>query len=69
VNRTNVTSSTVASVGFESASGILEVEFHSGAIYQYFDVPEEHFTAMVDSGSPGGYLNAHIKSSFRYGLL
>jgi hypothetical protein len=34
-----VNSSNINSVGFEN--GILEVEFVSGSVYRYFDVPQE----------------------------
>ena len=39
MNRTPVNSSNVSSVGYDPTSLTLEVEFHGGAVYQYFDVP------------------------------
>jgi len=62
-----VSSSDVASVGYDASTSTLEVEFQSGGIYQYFGVPERHFLALTNgSGSVGKYLNAQIKGRYRY---
>lgn len=49
---------------------VLEVEFKSGAMYQYFDVPPgiyQEFVSVVRSGgSAGKYLNSSIKGYYRY---
>ncbi len=66
MDRVPVTSSTVASVGYEQQSATLEVEFLDGAVYQYFDVPEAEFEGLRDAGSVGGYLNTNIKGRYRY---
>jgi len=66
MNRTPVASSNVASVGYDASTLTLEVEFHSGSVYQYFDVPEAVFQELVSSQSVGTYLNQHIKNSYRY---
>jgi len=66
MNRTPVASSNVASVGYDASTLTLEVEFHSGSVYQYFDVPEAVFQELVSSESVGTYLNQHIKNSYRY---
>ena len=36
--RNDVISSNLKSIGYDSASCILEIEFHSGGIYQYSQV-------------------------------
>ncbi|WP_117179044.1 KTSC domain-containing protein [Mariniflexile rhizosphaerae] len=33
----------MASVGYDKEARILEIEFHNGAVYQYFDVSENVF--------------------------
>ena len=45
---------------------VMEVLFHSGSVYQYFDVPQMLFQEMLQSDSIGGFLNEHIKGSYRY---
>jgi hypothetical protein len=69
LNRTDVTSSTVASVGYDPGSLTLEVEFTSGAVYQYFDVPETVYRELVTADSLGAYLNHNIKNSYRFAKL
>jgi KTSC domain len=67
MNRQRVSSSDVASVGYDPLSSTLEVEFHSGGIYRYFNVPERHYLNLTSgAGSVGRYLNAEIKNVYRY---
>jgi len=66
VNRTTVSSSNVAEVGYDSATMTLEVAFCNGTIYQYFDVPEAVYQELMRAESIGKFLNAHIKNSYRY---
>ncbi len=49
----NVSSSNVASVGYDEDSSTLQVEFINGGTYQYFDVPENIFSGLRDAGSVG----------------
>ncbi len=46
MNRESVQSSMIASLGYESNTSTLEVEFNSGAVWQYFDVPESIYYDM-----------------------
>ena len=39
MKRELVTSSNILELGYDEESRILEVVFHSGNVYQYFDVP------------------------------
>jgi len=66
MNRTTVSSSNVAEVGYDSATMTLEVAFCNGTIYQYFDVPEAVYQELMRAESIGKFLNAHIKNSYRY---
>lgn len=67
MNRSPVSSSDVASVGYDAGSQVLEVEFHSGGIYQYLGVPEHHFLELTSGrGSVGKYLNSQIKNRYRF---
>lgn len=61
-----VDSSNVSAIGYDEDSQTLQVEFNSGATYQYFDVPQQIFEGMLDAGSVGQYLNQHVKGIFRY---
>jgi len=61
MERVPVSSTTVASIGYEADTQTLEVEFHSGSVYQYFNVPELHYEGLLNASSKGQYLNEHIK--------
>ena len=67
MNRIPVSSSNLASVGYDAENMVLEVEFHSGGIYQYFKVPESKYEALMKDDSHGEYFDVHIKKGgFRY---
>ncbi|WP_205510693.1 KTSC domain-containing protein [Longitalea arenae] len=62
----NFSSATVAKIGYEHSNAALEVEFHNGTVYQYFDVPEQVWEAFKASASKGEFLNNTLKGQFRY---
>jgi len=63
LERTLVHSSTVASIGYDPLSATLEVEFHSGDIYQYFRVPECVYEGLMNAMSKGNYLDQYVKKA------
>ena len=64
-----VSSSTIASVGYDAKTSTLEIEFVDGNLYQYFDVPESVHTEFVSSASHGQFFNTQIKGHYRYAKL
>lgn len=42
--RQPVSSSNIRSIGYDSKSNTLEIEFHSGGVYQYFGVLSPYTT-------------------------
>ncbi|WGR93654.1 KTSC domain-containing protein [Bradyrhizobium sp. ISRA443] len=66
MRRDPVSSSTVAEVGYDPIGRILEVLFKSGAVYQYFDVPQQIYEELMRASSAGGFLNSNVKGQFRY---
>ncbi|MBH8571326.1 KTSC domain-containing protein [Microvirga sp. STS02] len=64
MERTRVRSSNISSIGYEASTGTLEVEFHSGSIYQYSRVPERVHEALMRAGSHGAYFNDHVRDSY-----
>jgi uncharacterized protein len=66
MKRTHVESSNIESIGYDSRSQTLEIEFLNGSVYQYFDVPEHVFNELMSADSYGKYLNANIKGTYRY---
>ena len=65
----NVDSSNVASIGYDDKSQTLEVTFHSGSTYQYFDVPSLVFENFRNAESKGKFLHRKIKNIYRYTKL
>lgn len=54
-------SSQIKSVGYNWKTNLLEIEFHSGGIYQYADVPLNKWRELMRAESAGKYFNAEIK--------
>jgi hypothetical protein len=52
-----------------SSDQILELHFHSGAIYRYFKVPAEVFQDLLTAQSKGTYFNRQIRDRFPYQRL
>ena len=63
MERQEVESSVIGAVGH---SRVLEIQFESGRIYQYLDVPEAIYDAMLSAESKGKYFNANIRGKFAY---
>jgi hypothetical protein len=53
-------SSAIASVGYDPELKTLEIEFLSGNVYQYLDVPASTYKALLKADSLGQYFNAEI---------
>jgi KTSC domain len=64
VNRQDVSSSNLKSVGWED--NVLEVEFLDGGLYQYFDVPEAVYLGLMQAESAGKYFWANVRGAYRY---
>ncbi|MFA7615500.1 MAG: KTSC domain-containing protein [Weeksellaceae bacterium] len=66
MERKSVTSSNIASIGYDEASSTLEIEFLNNSIYQYFDVPQHIYRDLMQADSHGKYLAQNIKGVYRY---
>jgi hypothetical protein len=58
-----VSSSSIAAVGYDLATGTLGVRFQNGSEYHYHGVPKRAFEALRSAGSVGTYMNTHIKTA------
>ncbi len=64
MERVHVSSTSIASVGYEAETSTLEIEFReSGDIYQYFGVPQHIHESLMQSGSKGSYFQAQIRNA------
>lgn len=66
MNRQPVRSSNLKTVGYDQKTNVLEIEFHSGGVYQYLNVPESMYQALLNAASKGAYFHGNIKERFRY---
>jgi hypothetical protein len=64
MEREPVSSEALRSVGYQD--GTLEIEFVTGSIYQYFDVPERVYEELRMAESKGAFFQTHIRAQFRY---
>ncbi|MCY7407678.1 MAG: KTSC domain-containing protein [Alkalinema sp. CAN_BIN05] len=63
MNRTAVSSSNLASVGYDSSAQVLEVEFLHGGIYQYSGVPSSVYSGLIAASSHGSYFDQYVKKA------
>jgi hypothetical protein len=68
MNVTAVESTTLASVAYDDARELLQLEFRSRAIYQYFGVAPAVHAALMHAPSKGSYFNRVIRGRFPYAL-
>ena len=64
--RQPVRSSNIASIGYDSSTNTLEVEFLSGAVYQYYGVPKAVYEGLMNASSHGSFLATHVKGRYQY---
>lgn len=63
---TAVESTVLATVAYDKARGLLQLEFRSRAIYQYFGVPAAVRQALLGAPSKGSYFNQAIRGRFPF---
>lgn len=64
-----VISSALDAVGYDPATQVLEAKFKSGGHYEYLDVPESVFTALMQADSKGTYFERTIRDQYRFRRL
>lgn len=62
--RIPVQSSNLKTVGYDPTSSTLEVEFHSGSVYEYRRVPVQLHVGLMSAPSKGEYFQAHIRDKY-----
>ncbi len=66
MEREAVSSSNIASIGYDEGTEILEVEFNNGSIFEFRNVPLVVYNELMDSSSHGSYFNREIRMSYSY---
>jgi hypothetical protein len=57
----------MVSIGYDPAQRALEIEFQSGEVYQYLDVPQDVHHALLAAPSKGRYFHAAIDHAYPHG--
>lgn len=63
MRRERIESDALRSVGYDPDRRILEIEFNSGKIYRYFDVPEAVHAGLMTAASHGEFFSDHIRDA------
>lgn len=61
VRRHHVKSKAVRSVGYDAENWVLQIEFTTGAVYNFFRVPPAEHAKLMSAKSIGGHLDREIK--------
>ena len=69
MDRLAIESTTLTSAGYSPDHSVLEVEFRSGSLYRFFDVPEDCFRQLIASSSKGVFFNRNIRNRFPHQRL
>jgi len=59
--RIPVTSSVLASVGYDPDNATLELEFQSGRVYTYFNIPLSLYQGLLNAESKGKFFCRFIR--------
>ena len=66
MQRVLVESTTLGSAGHDAQSAVLELQFRSGAVYQYFFVPPSVYQDLLSARSKGAYFNQRIRGIYHF---
>jgi hypothetical protein len=66
MRRNSVSSSAISSVGYDERSAVLEVEFESGAVYDYFNVPKKVYRDLLKAPSKGSFVSRRVRDRYAF---
>lgn len=66
IELTEVASSTIVRIGYETSTGILYVKFRSGGWYAYKDVPAEEYAKLLEAESRGKHFHVNIRNAYLF---
>ncbi|HZK30619.1 MAG TPA: KTSC domain-containing protein [Methanoregula sp.] len=65
MERQAVESCNLKTVGYDNNLKNLEIEFHSGMVYQYQNVPSHIYANLLSAQSTGTFFTDKIKNRYR----
>ncbi|HSF41534.1 MAG TPA: KTSC domain-containing protein [Thermoanaerobaculia bacterium] len=66
MRRQRVDSSAISSVGYDERSSTLEVEFRSGAVYDYHGVPPKVWKELLGAPSKGRFVSGSVRDRYPF---
>ena len=64
IKKEHVVSSAIRYVSYDESSWTLEIEFRSGGLYRYGDVPKSLYEGLMSAGSKGRFFHTHIRGAY-----
>lgn len=65
----DVSSSVIASAGYDDDRNLLQLTFCSGRVYNYYQVPRSVYEELLTAESAGKYLNEFIRKIYENELV
>jgi hypothetical protein len=59
-------SSNISLISYDASTETLQITFHNGSVYQYFDVPSNKWEEFKHADSKGKFLHQQIKNQHRF---
>jgi hypothetical protein len=63
MQRRPVSSTSIATIGYDAATQTLEIEFRNGRVYRYYGVEADTFEQLMKARSKARFMNAYIRDS------
>lgn len=63
MKRERVDSQALRSIGYNPDTRTLEVEFDSGSVYRYYEVPADLYARLMAAGSHGEFFVEHVRNA------
>ena len=65
MRRRPVSSSAISSVGYDRKAKTLELEFSSGGVYDYYEVPPKVYAELMSAESKGRFISERIRGKYQ----
>jgi hypothetical protein len=66
MHRHPIASSAISSVGYDERSAVLEVEFRSGVVYDYLEVPPRIYLDLLKAPSKGSFVSRRVRDRYPF---
>jgi len=59
-------STVISRIEYDEQNELLRIEFQSGKVYYYMNVPKGVYLTLKTARSKGGYFNKYIKGNYEF---